>query len=299
MKLLHVDNPFENDPEVSQAEKDAFLSLKNDAEVYPVIASLGLTKAEVRIGLATLIEYQDDVHICAQCPGLDNCPKARRGYCMSLSRERGNLHQNFYPCKLQRAYEEGQALYSRRDFPEEWLGKGLRNIEHSASTRNPLLKEMVTILKRNSGRWLYVLGDSKSGKSFVLACFANEVARLENGVAFLNTKAVFDELKEQSLKAPGKFARNMNLLCCCPLVVFDGFGSEFKSRYVFETLLRPIIKARAEQGLLTAFSSRYPLEKAIAFYRKKVDDEEVDALLEIMQKKTKKEFDITGIPLYS
>ena len=299
-KLLHIDNPFEKDQEAEEALQDTLVELKNDPLVYDRIAALSLTKNEVKEGIATLIEFQKDFHVCENCPGLANCPKDHAGYQMDIVRLRGKLQPSFSPCRLLEEYERERAKYAIRDFPEEWLKKGLRDIEHSSSTRNPLLKNMLSILKGKSAEWLFVKGDKKMGKSFVLACFANEYAAKNPGVAFINTREVFNTLKMQSIGRgeKGKFARNMDLLCTCPLLVFDDFGLAFQSAYVFETILSPIIKARNEAGLLTAFSSVSSLDSIASGYKKKVDADTVNSLFSIIKKKVKT-YDITGVALYS
>ena len=299
MELLKLENTLEKDKQALDAIDEAIASLKSDKEVYAKIAELKLTKAEVKTDLATLIEYQDDFHICASCPGLKECPKARSGYKMEITRERGRLHQNFFPCDLKVKEDIERNKYVKRDFTEEWVGLDLRKIERSTSTRNPMLKAMALNMKGDS-RWLYVYGKEKSGKSFVLACFANSFAEKNPGVAYINTKTVFDELKAQSIdfKGKAKFARNMELLSSVPLLVFDDFGLEYKTAYVFNNILSPLIKKRDEDGLLTAFASPYPLEEALRGYKYKAGKENVEALIEIIKGRTKSAFDITGLPLY-
>ena len=300
MNLLHLDNPFEKDQEAEEALQDTLVELKNDPLVYPRIAKLSLTKNEVKEGIATLIEFQKDIHVCENCPGLANCPKDHAGYQMDIGRLRGNLQPSFSPCHLLEEYEKERAKYAIRDFPKEWIAKGLRDIEHSSSTRNPMLKNMVVILKEKSADWLFIRGDKKMGKSFVLACFSNEFAKKNPGIAFIDTKEIFNTLKMQSIgrDEKDKFSRNMDLLCTCPLLVFDDFDAAFKSAYVFETILSPIITARAEAGLLTAFSSVTTLDSIAFLYKNKADPEAVDALFDLIKKKSKT-YDITGAPLYS
>ena len=299
MELLKFENTLEKDKQALDAIDEAIASLKNDSEVYSKIAELKLTKAEVKTDLPTLIEYQDDFHICASCPGLENCPKARSGYKMELTRERGKLHQNFYPCDLKVKADIEANKYVKRDFPDEWVGLRMRKIDKSSSTRNPLIRAMAMDEKGDS-RWLYVYGNEKSGKSFVLACFANSYAEKNPGVAFINTKTVFEELKSQSIdfKGKAKFARNMELLSSVPLLVFDDFGLEYKTAYVFNNILSPLIKKRDEAGLLTAFASPYQLEEALRGYKYKAGKENVEALLQIIKGRTKSAFDISGLPLY-
>ena len=300
MERLSPKNPFKKDKNLEEAVASSISSLKEDPLVYPKLASLHLTNAEVRAGLAAILDYQEDAHICEQCPGLAACPKQRHGHKMDLSRDHGNLHTICTPCHLLVQEEEERAKFIKRDFPDEWLGKDLRAIERSTSTRNPLIKAMLPIIKETSDRWLYVQGDKKSGKSFILAVYASEIAKIAPGVAYIDTKAVFDELKAQSLSfdEKEKFARNLESLMNCPLLVFDRFGEEYKSEYIFNKILAPILSYRNENGLLTAFGSRHPLDQIQRAYAQKADSDEVDALFGAIKKRTKSAFDITGIKLY-
>ena len=300
MKKLDFRNPYKNDPEINKELQEALAALRQDEPVVAKIRKLGLTNSEVRSGLAALLDYQEDYHICENCPGLASCPKQRQGYQMDICREHDTLHETFSPCNLKLKDDAEKGKFVRRDFPEEWSGKDLRSVEPSRSTRNPLLKEMMLIAKHESSRWLFVKGDRKSGKSFILCAYAHQIARVAPGVAYLDTKAVFDELKYQCVKEHAKFERNLALLQNCPLVVLDRFGEEYKSDYVYENILKPLIRYREENDLLTAFGSRYSLPEILEKYRLRVHD--ADSLEETfarIKKKMGKEYDITGVKIYA
>ena len=300
MERLKPKNPFKDDGSLKEAVAASIASLKEDDLVYPKLASLHLTNAEVKNGLAAILDYQQDAHFCANCPGLKDCPKAQPGFRMDLSRDHGALHVEFFPCHYLQRQEEEERRFIKRDFPDEWVGKDLRSVERSTSTRNPLIKAMLPIIKDQSSRWLYVQGDRKSGKSFILAVYASEVSKIAPGVAFIDTKKTFETLKAQSLSfdEKAKFERNMQTLMNCPLVVFDRFGEEFKSEYVFTKILAPILKYRMENQMLTAFGSRYSSEEVQQGYARKAEPDMVNALFAEVKKHTKSAFDITGIKLY-
>ena len=303
MKLLKIKNPLEKDKEVKDAIDEALISLKKDKDVYPVLLELGLSKKEVKDGLAILMEYQNDFHVCQNCPGLDACPKEHPGYKMEISRLRGSLHQNMLPCNLKEKADRESAKYSIRDFPDEWLNAGLKNVDKSASTRNPVLEQMVLTIKEPSSKWIYIHGREKMGKSYLMAAFANDFAKINKclGVAFINTQTVFDQLKSQSLSFDDKwkFSQNMDLLKTCPLLVLDDFGEEFQTKYIFEVILEPLIKARNEAGLPTAFASRFSLESVLNGYKRKVAEGRVEELISVIRNNIKADYDITGVALYS
>lgn len=298
MEKMKIVNPLKGDNSVKSLQEEAYDCLRKDELVYPRLAELALTRAEAKRGMAVLLDFQEDVHICASCPGLEQCPKATPGYKMSVVKEEGMLRPCFDSClHLEKALEI-RNRFVLADFPSSWYGVDLKDIEKSASTRNPLLKEMVAIAKRESSRWLYVSGKKKMGKSFILVCYSHRIGKIEPGVAYANSGKLFAKLREQSFKNGGeKFKRNLDLLKNASLLVLDEFGLGNVSPYDFENIIEPLLSYRAENDLLTAFGSTLPLEEVEEKYEKRLG-EKATKLFRLIKKKTKS-FDITGVKLYN
>ena len=88
MEKMKIVNPLKGDNSVKSLQEEAYDCLRKDELVYPRLAELALTRAEAKRGMAVLLDFQEDVHICASCPGLEHCPKATSGYKMSVSKKK-------------------------------------------------------------------------------------------------------------------------------------------------------------------------------------------------------------------
>ncbi len=277
---------------------EAFEGLKNDPEVYPIIKKLGLTNKEVRKHIGLLRDFQKDYHICADCPGLDDCPKDIPHYKITLEVRDGFLDRRFAPCPKMIALMQANSRYFIRDFPEEWLEKGLASVDLSQD-RNPILVEMVSLAAGESKNWLYLTGKMGSGRSYLLACFSNDFSKnSELANAYCDTATLIDSLRGPSFEDKDKFDKQMARIEKCPLLVLDGFGDEYKSDFAFSTILFPILRERAKRGLLTCFSSDFSLAQIEEMYSAKLGRPRAHQLIELIRAKAKKERKLTGLPLY-
>lgn len=287
--------------EAASLQEQALAELKQDKLVYKEVAALGLSTAQVKEGLAVLIDFQEDLHYCQHCPGYDRCNKGQPHYCIKLAHDGVELKRLFEPCPLLRARQEYANKFIYHDFPEEWQDKDLRSIDRTAK-RNAILLEFGKIIKGASARWLYLSAKSRSGKSFLLACFANTYSLKRSPVAYCVSGAIIDELKSLSLsKAPeGKerFDRKMAGLSRCPLLVLDDFGNEFISDYTFSSILFPILYVRARAGLVTCFASDYTIEEVGRMYGEKISGIKLRQFLSFLREKTEGEIDAAGLELY-
>ena len=89
----------------------------------------------------------------------------------------------------------------------------------------------------------------------------------------------------------------MELLKNASLLVLDEFGSGYVNTYEFENIIAPILSYRAENDLLTAFSSSLSFADVRAKFENKLG-EKARALFDQIKPKMKS-FDISGIKLYS
>ncbi|MCR5079404.1 MAG: hypothetical protein K6B65_05790 [Bacilli bacterium] len=255
-------------------EKESLEALKNDPEVYSYIQNeLGATIGEVKANLAVLLDYQEDYHYCKNCPGFDACEKAQPHYVMSLEKDGPFLKREFSACPLASKKQMYKARFLRQDFPDEWQDKSPNDIDRSGNRRD-LLGEFYKIMKGKSSRWIYIQGGPRSGKSFILACFANFFAESNPPVAYCDSPLFIDTLKNVAFSkerhAKEAQAKLIDTYSRCPLLVLDGFGNEFKSEYVYASLLYPILSARSKNGLPTFFASDFLIDEVIGDYENKI-----------------------------
>ncbi len=280
-------------------EKESLEALKNDPEVYGYIQNeLKATTGEVRANLAVLLDYQEDYHYCKNCPGFDNCAKAQPHYVMSLEKDGPFLKREFSACPLAAAKQMYKARFLRQDFPEEWQDKNVHDIDRSGIRRD-IITQFVKIMAGKSSQWIYIQGGPRSGKSFILACFANDYAEKNPPVAYYDTPLFVDTLKNVAFSkerhAKEMQAKMIDTYSRCPLLVLDGFGNEFKSEYVYASLLYPILSSRSKNGLPTFFASDFSIDEVIGDYQNKIGSLRATQFSRFLKTMCVKEYTLTEL----
>ncbi|MCQ2742227.1 MAG: ATP-binding protein, partial [Bacilli bacterium] len=256
--------------DIDDLKKQYMAELKADKDVYADIQSFNMTTKQVYENVGLLMEYKGDRDVCKTCPGLDKCPKKTKGYWSTIDFDGKNLSFGVCPCKKVAEILELRSRFWIQDFPDEWLGKDLLTVDKS-NNRNEIIKSMVAIAKGQSNRWLFINGSYKSGRTYLTVALANTLAKKgKEAIAFCDTTSLVDKLKDLSFNSKDEFSKAVDRLCSTPVVVFDDFGNEQKSEFVFSSLLFPIINARSKAGLLTIFTSDFTIKEIGEMYSDKV-----------------------------
>lgn len=299
MRRAKIDASEFDTPQMRALIQEELESLKNDSLVYPVISEeLKLTSKEVKRFLAALLDYQEDVHYCASCPGLENCKKAHPHFSLRLERDGELLIRHYDPCEEMMSLSSFQKRYIRCTFPSSWRDKNLNDIERSVSARDNVVGLMAKIQQNLSNRWIYLTGSNGSGKTNMLACFSNDITKAKGKGVFTDTESLFSELKEKSINDRQNFEELLKTICESSILVLDDFGNEFKTEYVFTSILFPILSYRDKANLPTAFASDFKIDQIVSMYRSKIGFERASQLKELLVRRCKKELDVTGVPFH-
>lgn len=277
-------------------------SLRSDEAVYAYIRDkLHLTNGQVEDNLAVLLDFQEDFHYCDSCPGFDKCDKNEPHYQMRLSYDGKMVVREFYACPKLKEKQEYAARFLRHDFPDEWNCSDIKAVDKFGE-RKPLLEELSKSMKADYSSWIYVKGKPDTGKSFILAAFSNNYSKYYSPVAFCDCATMVERLKTYafSKKSDDKetLAKAMEAYSNCPLLVLDGFGNEFKSEYVFSSILFPILSVRRQKRLLTIFSSNFSIDDIMAEYKTKIGPLRTKQFADLLKGAVKKEFGLIDSGLY-
>ena len=298
MKKVNLDPKTYLTPELKSVMDEELEALKNDELVYPFVRDeLKITKKEATMYIAALLDYQEDVHYCAHCPGLDRCQKNNPHFSMTLRREDGVIARHYDPCVKMMSLASFNNRYLICSFPPDWRDASMKDIATSVSSRNLVLNWMTKIASGMSDRWLYLTGSNGSGKTYMLACFANFITQMQGKGAFCDTTSLLEELKSLSINNKEEFEVRMKALREASIVVFDDFGNEFKTEYSFTSLLYPIISYRAKENKVTCFASDFSMDQIAAMYQTKIGPERAAQFRDLLKIKCKKEYDVTGVNL--
>lgn len=274
--------------------------LRNDIEVYEIIRGLNLTVGEVRDNIAKLTNFKDDFHICKNCNGINKCPKDTPCIVMHLKKEGNFVNSSYEPCHkvLEKIAIDNKYLCA--DFPDEWKLSTIKTLDRS-ETRKLAIEEFVKILKGESSRWIFVSGNHKTGKSFLLVTFANEFASYKKQqVAVANSSRLISSLADSYYKDKDEFSRQMVALSNVDLLVLDDFGEEYKNEFIRDQIVLPLLSSREHNSKLTFFSSEFSIDEISKLYSigKTSGPIRGRQLANILNSMCRNEFDITGASIY-
>jgi len=274
--------------------------LREDIEVYEQLKSLNLTVGEVRENIARLTDYKDDYNYCKKCPGIDECGKKTPHISMHVHKDGNYLQCEYEPCKKIMEKVQHDAHYLVCDFPDEWKNSSLKTLDIS-ELRKPVIKQFAKILNGDSARWIYLKGNHKVGKSFLLVTFANEYVALNYGqVAVINASNRIKDLADLSYDNKEEFTKQMVALSNVPLLVIDDFGEEYKNEYIRDNIILPLLSEREHHSRLTFFSSEFSLDEIQQLYSVGKNSGEIRGkqLANILREMCEEEYDVTGTSVY-
>lgn len=300
LKTFNEKDIISESSDMKKLIEELVTALREDTEVYEKIKPLGLTNGEVRENIGRLTDYREDFHVCQNCPGYEKCPKINKHISMYVAKDGNYITTKWEPCK--KAIEEAliDSKYLFKDFPNEWKKSTLKKLDLSEN-RRPVIKEFINIVKGKSNRWIYVTGNHKVGKSYLLVTFANEFIAMGLGkVGVINAVTKFKELADISFQDKEYFKNQIEMLMNVPLLVIDDFGEEYKNEFIRDQIVIPILSERNHNNRPTFFSSDFTINEIRRLYSVGKNGGEIRAkqLEKILLEMCEKEFDLTGASIY-
>ena len=236
----------------------------NDRRLMNELHALDIDDSEIDKYLPLLATYLDQRDAEEDPKKKEEAPYP--GLTMKLCiDDSGKLSYVLGPNEETKRKEALEKNYIFRDFPEEWKdlnGKSVKG-ERYKKLRTALAK---TFTKTSTKPWVFVKGDSGCGKSYYLAAVLNGLAADGESVCFINGAKRFDELKALAIKNRQEFDKIMASLQGCGTMVIDDFGNEFKSEYIRDQIVLPLLAERSRAGLRTYFTSQYTLDEIKQLY---------------------------------
>lgn len=258
-------------PEIDVGDLSSFIEksfndLKEDTEVYNQIKLLNVTNKIVKDNIAAFLEFQEDAHYCAKCPGVANCTKERPHFQLRLSFDGKFLERSYAPCeKILKKWEE-DVQYPLCDFPAEWRQASFSNMNVTAE-RTEVVVAADKVIQGESKRWLFLSGNPRTGKSYLAATIANELIHAKKGpIAYINTPTRLKELTDMAFEQKEAFRKTLDLYINVPVLILDDFGNEYKSDYVRDTILFPILSERSKNEKITLFTSDFTFDEIAKMY---------------------------------
>ena len=238
---------------------------------------------------------------CKNCKGLDCCLNKVKGYCYNAINDKGMITFSYDACdymkkKLENdSYKDNLELY---EMPKDIKDASFKNIYKDDKARVPIIKYFKEFMDHyedsEKPKGVYLNGSFGSGKTYLVACLFNEMAR--RGVRsilvyypefLVNLKSSFSDDFEEKRDCVKKV----------PLLLLDDIGAENTSSWSRDEVLGPILQYRMENHLPTFFTSNLTieeLEEALATTSSGVDKVKARRIIERIKQLTKS-FDLISV----
>lgn len=279
---------------------NAMKKIRDDLEFYEVVKQLNPSARLVKDNITKFLEFQADYHYCKNCPGIDKCAKNTPHLQLSLKPDGQFVDIQYSPCEKLIEQVKRDSLYMYSDFPEEWKNSLLRTLDSTSNERRKTVDDFVKILNGNSKKWIYIYGEPKTGKSYVLATFANEYAiGKKMQIAFIDASTRFQLLNDLSRFNRAAFESEMLKLSNVSLLVIDGFGNEYKNDYIRDSIILPLLLDRSRNNKPTFFSSSFSIDQIVEMYStSRAGSIRAKQLGSLLKSECAKEYNFYGISLY-
>ena len=127
---------------------------------------------------------------------------------------------------------------------------------------------------------------------------AIDIARRDKGpVAFIDAPYRFKEL--QSTKDNNTFNNLIEKYSHVPVLVIDDLGNEYKSDFVRESILFPILSNRAKAHLLTIITSDFSMNDITTMYlTNQASKPKVEQIKRLLKRMCQKEINLGDLSVY-
>ena len=208
---------------------------------------------------------------CKNSPGLNKCNIEPKHLVSSVTFNKGVVDRVIVPCKKYLEYTNFKKRFVTFDAPEEWMNNTIYGDVSNVRSKKKvaILKSYMDVLKGNSNKWLFVKGGIASGKSFYVATLCVDAAKTGafDRICFIDIPSRFKELSDLAFTKNPQFDEDMDKYKTAGLLVLDDFGNEFKSDFVRDNILYPILSYRVKNKLFTIITSNYSIDDCASMYQ--------------------------------
>ena len=271
---------------VKEMEDAVFTNLK----ALKYLRQLGLTDELIKENISKVYDFAVDMQNCKDCPGLNKCNKEPKHLVSSVTFNKGIVDRVIVPCKKYLEYTNFKKRFVTFDAPEDWMNNTLVGDVSNIRSRKKMaiLSQYRDVLKGKSEKWIFIKGGIATGKSFYAATICVDAAKIGafDKICFINVPMRFKELFDLSLTKNPQFDEDMDKYKNAGLLVFDDFGNEFKSDFVRDNILYPLLSYRVKNKLFTIITSNYSIEDCASMYQTNVASkpkiEQIKQMLKMM-----------------
>lgn len=247
---------------MSERKKQAVNELLEDKDVQQLLKQRCLKENDVSNHFTAFSKWLEQYKFCKNCHGLYMCShKDIVGYHYDLD-ENCDLIYSACDYKIQQdklfAHKDNYLIC---DLSDNNLLNDLRDIDLSNESQK--YKDAYSLcqkwLEKKGKVGFYFHGNLGVGKTYLLSCLTNAIAKQGYKVAFVNVPRLCSDIKN-NITEKDYIEDKVEKMRRAYLLVLDDIGAENATAWIRDDILFPILDYRMENGRRTMFSSNCTLE---------------------------------------
>ena len=284
-------------------EEDELLLKQMKEEFYACpaavkyIRSLHVPEELIDEEIVKIYDFVQDLNFCKKCPGVYECNKQTPRLCTKIIYEDGVISRVLVPCKEYLKMVKFKGQFVVRDFEDDWLTSDLKRLDRT-NERLEVIQKYKNFIDGTDDSWIFIMGEAGTGRTFVAANLAIDIAKREKGpIAFIDAPSRFKEL--MSKKDNNVFNELLQKYIDVPVLIIDDLGNEYKSDFVRESILFPILNNRAKQHKFTIITSDFNINDIATMYLTgPASKPKIEQIKRLLKKVCGKEINLGDLSVY-
>ncbi len=227
-----------------------------DPIVSDFIIKNDLTNDTIKEGINDILTFMDEKEKCNHCKGLFECKLNTTGYWPRLALYNGSIQLQYEKCQYNKGDESAKnidAFY----VPKKIFQASLDDFDMLGQVRKEIHRYMMSFIKQYNKdtyvKGMYISGPYGTGKTYILATLANELAKKGSHITFAYYPDLVRELK--SSIGSENFEDKIEALKKTEILFLDDIGGESPNAFIRDEVLGPILQYRLLDQKPTFFSS--------------------------------------------
>lgn len=196
---------------------------------------------------------------CINCKGLNCCLNGNKGLYTVFTDGKFSLVDCEYK-KEARNESLKDSLIKTLYLPKKILEANIKDYYTNSESRKKIYTAIVNFVtnydSNSMNKGLYLFGNFSVGKTYTLACLANELARKNISCLLIYFPDLVSDLKNAI--GTTRFESLINMLKTVDVLMLDDLGSENMTPWLRDEILGPIINYRLLEGKTLFISSNIP-----------------------------------------
>lgn len=196
---------------------------------------------------------------CINCKGLNCCLNGNKGLYTVFNDGKFSLVDCEYK-KEARNESLKDSLIKTLYLPKKILEANIKDYYTNSESRKKIYTAIVNFVtnydSNSMNKGLYLFGNFSVGKTYTLACLANELARKNISCLLIYFPDLVSDLKNAI--GSTRFESLINMLKTVDVLMLDDLGSENMTPWLRDEILGPIINYRLLEGKTLFISSNIP-----------------------------------------